>query len=377
MAVSVEVPNFGEDMAGGLVAEWYRADGALVGLGEIVCRIEGSFVAFEVEAEGEGTLRHQKPAGSIERAGAVLGVILAAGEAMPSASPVLPRRGEPGVVAVVPPHAEAVEEPEIEDEFEQALAEAVVVPFPRRFTPNGPGTWEAKPGDATEVEPAAWDGSVQERIEALAEPGGSIPGLPLWDPDEAAAESAPVPQERFERIAAAAAADAQVLQAAISIETTEASRLAAVCAREWRAVDPPSPEDVLFRAIAFALRDASGADTPGAFVIAEQAADVSGAVAHPAGRPFREAVVARHAGGDAGFESASWLLVSLARLGVLSCTPRLEHGRRVAFAVGAPDASGRATFTMAFDSLAWSEGSAARLLARIRELYEAPYAMLV
>ena len=75
MAVSVEVPNLGEATAGGLVAEWYRADGALVGAGEMVCRVENSFIAFEVEAECEGTLHHQKPAGSIEGPGGVLGLI--------------------------------------------------------------------------------------------------------------------------------------------------------------------------------------------------------------------------------------------------------------------------------------------------------------
>ncbi|MGB4863705.1 MAG: lipoyl domain-containing protein, partial [Tepidiformaceae bacterium] len=80
MGVVVEVPDFGEGMGAGLVAEWYHGDGADAAPGEPVCRVECAFVAFEIEATGHGLLRHQKPAGSLEPAGAVLGVILAHGE---------------------------------------------------------------------------------------------------------------------------------------------------------------------------------------------------------------------------------------------------------------------------------------------------------
>ncbi len=83
MGVVVEVPDFGEGMGAGLVAEWYHADGADVSAGQPVCRVECAFVAFEIEATGHGLLRHQKPAGSMEPAGAVLGVILVAGEVFP------------------------------------------------------------------------------------------------------------------------------------------------------------------------------------------------------------------------------------------------------------------------------------------------------
>ena len=79
MAVSVEVPDLGADMAGGVVAEWYLPDGTAVDSGDVVCRVECDFVAVEVEAERPGVLRHQKPAGSIERPGAVLGLILSPG----------------------------------------------------------------------------------------------------------------------------------------------------------------------------------------------------------------------------------------------------------------------------------------------------------
>ena len=406
MAVSVQVPNLGEAMAGGVVAEWYRADGALVGLGELVCRVESSFVAVELEAEGEGTLRHQKPAGSIERPGAVLGVILSAGEAMPSVGTAPAPPAEAGededhgefadsgfedeterlAVALVEDDSQrfaqavAEDEPELAapgDEFEEALREAVVVPFPRRFTGQAPRPWEEAPGDAIEFATALWDEPAPEQTAELPEPGGSIPGLPLWETEEAPQGRPVLAAARFERIATEVAADAQVLWASISVATAEAMRLRAACAKEWSGGPSPLVEDVLFRAVAFALRDGGHIDSAAAIVVAEADADVASGIASPAGRPLREAVAARSSGTDSPVEQAAWVLVSLAALGVASCTPRLEHGRRLSFAVGAPDASGHATLTMAFDSLAWSEGSAARLLARIRELFEAPYAMLV
>lgn len=273
---------------------------------------------------------------------------LEAGRASPEALVEVEPADDPGA------EPEAVEPPE---EFEAALREAVVVPFPRRF-----------------AEPLA-NGQAEE----LPEPGGSIPGLPLWEPDDAGAGNAPASStvERFGRIASAAAADAQVLHATILVEVGEAARLAVVCEREWRRSPAPLIEDVMFRAIAFALHESSGADGIGGMLVAESDSDVSMALASPAALPFREAVVRRESGGDAAFESASWILVSVARQGVFSCTPRLEHGRELAFAMGAADASGHAALTVAFDSLAWSEGSAARLLARIRELFESPYAMLI
>ena len=69
MAVSVELPDLGRDMAGGLVAEWYLPDGAAVGAGEPVCRVECAFVAYEVEAAESGLLRIRRPAGTSIRSG--------------------------------------------------------------------------------------------------------------------------------------------------------------------------------------------------------------------------------------------------------------------------------------------------------------------
>jgi len=373
-------------MAGGLVAEWYRPDGTFVDVGEPVCRVESSFVAYEVEAAGPGVLRHRKPAGSIERPGAVVGLILAPGETIPAAD--TPREPDAGVEAEdatfeVPCQpgesldSEADHGPD--PEFEEALAEAVVVPFPRRFVASA-NEWGEAPGDAVGFETSLFRGAGDERAEALDVPGGSIPGLPMWEPEDTAAGSAAYLEpatDRFARIAAEATAAAQVLTMAVSLDTADAENLRRVCAREWPDGPAPLLEDVLFRAIALALCEAGVESPAGAMFLTGCDSDLSSAVSLPAGRPFREAVAARESGGDASFEAANWLLVSHAAQGLLSATPRLDHGRPFAFAVGGADPGGRMTLTMSYDSLGWGEGAAARLLARIRVLFEAPYAVLL
>ena len=128
MAVSVELPDLGRDMAGGLVAEWYLPDGAAVGAGEPVCRVECAFVAYEVEAAESGLLRIRRPAGSIERVGEVLGVILEPGEALPHEEPSsrhVPVAEAPLVPEVPEPEPEAAllepGVPELEPELELEL----------------------------------------------------------------------------------------------------------------------------------------------------------------------------------------------------------------------------------------------------------------
>lgn len=400
MAVSVEVPDLGPAMAGGVVAEWYLPDGAPVSPGDIVCRVECDFVAVDVEAERPGLLRHQKPAGSIERPGAVLGLILEPGEAIPSEpahrpveasefgedEPLLDDEAAAFLAPDAPVDAPAFEEspfefepqPEAKEEFEEALAEAVVVPFPRRFTP-APGlpAWGEAPGDSVEFRSSLFE-PVDEVAETLPEPGGSIPGLMLWEPEEkrgAAPEPIGTAKERFSRIAAEASASAQVLTMTVAVDVAEARNLARVSRRKWGGL--ASVEDVAVRAIALALGDRLGEGCTAGIVLAELESDVSCAVREPGKKPFKDAVTARCDGGDAPFEDADWVFVSLAALGVGAATARLDGGRAVSFAMGTADGSGSANVTIAYDSGRWSEGSAARMLARFRDFFEAPYGMLI
>lgn len=402
MAVSVELPNLGREMSGGLVAEWYLPDGTPVAQGEAVCRVECSFIAYEVEAEQAGLLRIRRPAGSIERPGVVLGVILEPGEAMPpdqpaprngpiaeeiDEAPVAPAEPEPTVERPEEPRfdeEDGVEEDESEEDGEaetEPAQQPVVVPFPRRFAQMAAPAWDVAPGDAVEFTTSLFGSQPDEVTEGLPEAGGTIPGLPLWEPEDARAGAAAYPasaEERFQRIADEAEASAQVLTIAVEIDMSEAAKMTAVCEREWRKHGVvPRIEDAAFRAIATALEGTVEAGGAGGMLIAEAATDISCAVSDPAARTLREAAVVRNTGGDAPFEQANWVLASLASLGVSAATPRLDGGRSAAFALGATRRDGLASLTMAYDSGKWSEGSAGRLLARVRDLLEAPYGMLV
>jgi hypothetical protein len=425
VAVSVAVPDLGEDMVGGLVAEWYRPDGAAVQPGDPVCRIECAFVAFEVEAEKAGLLRHRRPAGSIERPGVILGHILATGEPVPGDAPSAPANQEPvepateglrGTLPELEPEADSEPEftfdfnfePEPEppqlviveppapppgderdgqveaeplEEFEQALIEAVVVPFPRRFAMQPGVPLDEVPGDSVTFETSLFEAPDGQVADSLPVPGGSIPGLALWDPEDqspGSPASAPKKTESLARIALDPGASVQVLSMSIFLDCKEAERMRVVLAREWRSAGiTPLLEDIVFRSVAMALREASGVDSTGALVIVGVDSDSSSDIAEPAGKALRESVRSREAGGDIEMETASWQLVSLAEQGIVAATPQLEPGWHVAFAIGAPDSERRATLTAAYDSSHWSVGSMARLLARAREIFEAPYAMLV
>lgn len=381
MAVTIAVPDFGPDLAGSTVAEWYVPHGAMVDTGELVCRVESEFLAIELEADAPGVLHHRAAAGLIDHPDGILAFVLAPGEPAPDATAVLPD-ALPNDGQSEPAHEAAMAVPETgqgqqpHPEFEEALVEAVVVPFPKKFSGTTARSWESVPGDAVEFDSSLFGEGEHDRAVSLEEPGGSIPGLPLWEPEEAMSETTDT-EVRFNRIREEAAAGAQVLTMTMVVDLTEAERMRGAFDREW-GPDGPSPmlEDVVFRAIAWALEETPFGGGTGAMLVATPDSDLAFAVREPASRSFRDGVTARAAVGDEAFESADWLFVSLAALGVSSATPRLEPGRHMSFSLGAKDPSNRASLKIAYDSSRWSEGSAARLLARVRDILDLPYAML-
>ena len=407
MPAVVAVPQLGRDMAGVVVAEWYRPDGAKVDVGELVCRIECDFVAVEVEAEAPGVLRHRRPAGSIERPGTVLAVLLAPGESMPTDETFA--NTEPAAAAPVtePDPATSANEPKLEAEPEpsespppMAPGEPIVVPFRRRATDrqDHPASWGGVPGDSTEFDSSLFEDP--SPAEPLPEPGASIPGLPLWDEDEnrprggsfaeADAEfeaaygtsygfdddaDAFDSSDRFARIAAEAAISAQVLTVQVRADATHIQRAREVFAREWRGFGAtPLIEDMVLMAAAKAIDERRLDASPAGLVIGDHESETSVAIADPLGQGIRELAATRQAGGDQNFERAAWVLVSLAPLGIESVQPRLPAGVPLALGVGAP-AGGRVTLTMSFDSSVLGETDAGRILARIRSLVEEPYGL--
>ncbi len=163
----------------------------------------------------------------------------------------------------------------------------------------------------------------------------------------------------------------------IDMDASEARRMLAVCEREWRKAGvTPVLEDLVVRAISLALRDHSLAGSIGALLVAGDASDDLTGMADPAAKTFREAVSVRQAGGDADFACASWQVLSLLAQGIGSAMPRLAGGQQVGFALCLGRESS-INLVAAYDCSAWSGTDCARLLARVREIFEAPYAMLV
>lgn len=384
MAVSISVPNLGPEMAGGIVAEWYRPDGATVDHGELICRLECEFVAVEIEAEAPGLLHHRRPAGSIERPGVVIGLVLAPGEALPDESaqadipqPFTAGEDEPQSAASTSSFDDGpVEEPSPPPPL--APGEPVVVPFRRRLSDDAPHPWSAVPGDAAEFET-----SLFENAEPLADAGAAIPGLPLWEPDDdppyadAFPPAAISPEARFSAIAAEAAAEGQVLTMEVRVGASEATRAVRVLAREWRELTPaPMVEDLVLRAFAKALAEAGLEPSPAGLTVIAPGSDHAVAVADAGARGFREAVHARATGGDEPTERAKWTLMSFRECGIRAAEPALAWGHTLAAALGAIDESSTMSVTMAYDSSRIGPGEAARLLARVRMLVEEPYGLL-
>ncbi len=83
MATEILLVKAGMTMTEGTVAEWYVADGATVEAGQLLYRMETEKIELDVEAEAAGIVRQGAPAGTKTTPGALIGYILAPGEALP------------------------------------------------------------------------------------------------------------------------------------------------------------------------------------------------------------------------------------------------------------------------------------------------------
>jgi len=110
VATEILLVKAGMTMTEGAVAEWYVPDGATVAAGQLLYRMETEKIELEVEAEAAGVVRHAVAAGTKTAPGALIGYILAPGEAPPASlsSPAAPGAASSNGASPAPAAAAAV-----------------------------------------------------------------------------------------------------------------------------------------------------------------------------------------------------------------------------------------------------------------------------
>lgn len=450
MAVEIVIPGLGLGWNSGRVSHWYQPDGAPVSRGDLVFSLESDHVAFDVEAEADGVLRHWPEAEADVAPGQVVALILEPGERMPeqlgqddeafSSEPeeerfetTLEHEDAPVTVAEDETEDDAFDFssalPGYADEREEEPNEHIL-PLRRSTLPPPPpidedSVWAPIPGDETAVggawnqapdewaaeEPENWSNEPgepplkdhREDPRAYFDVAPLAPGVTSMEAEAAAveAEVAPLSSEQSDEAAGFEPAWDQVdhwvsggekapppplatpLTLRVRIDLREARKMQTQLAREWGEL-APSDEDVLLRALAHALREAGHGETV-ALIVPERDGERSSVVAATA--RFRDAVEALHAGWDAVEADHDCSLASFARFSLDEATPVLPHGHAFALTAGAArdwtvvdgdrvEAVPMTTLSLAYDPARATAGEAGWLLGRIRELVEAPYALL-
>jgi pyruvate dehydrogenase E2 component (dihydrolipoamide acetyltransferase) len=194
-----------------------------------------------------------------------------------------------------------------------------------------------------------------------------------------------------------AASPSTILNLRTPVHMDEALKMREQLAREWsNSGVRPTNEDVVLRAVARAVVETGASrrhdDHVGLRVLngTDHSVGVY-AFGGGASRPFREAVSELAALVEAcgpGIAHAQCTVTSLAAFGIDDSVPELGRGQALAFSMGAvrplPVVEGERlgqtqvlTLTLAYDARVVPEAAAARVLARVRDLVEAPYALLV
>ena len=275
--------------------------------------------------------------------------------------------------------------------------------------PGGDSSWEPVPGDGLRVAEGWMAGAdLESGFDASAQPGEPPVKHPDEDPrdyfdiaplapgvtraedlqpsNEVAPATEPIADKAAEEFEASPATVPGVQYLRTRVDLREVRKMCAQLAREWQPVEPRD-EDVLVRAAGKALGE-FGLPESVALVVPERDGRRSSVLSAAASTPFRAAVEALAAGwsapaeGEHGFE-----LVSFAEWGIDEGSPELTAGRPLSLSVGAVRElavvegnelvpAPMAVLTLAYDPSAITPGQAAWFLARVRDLLEAPYALL-
>jgi pyruvate dehydrogenase E2 component (dihydrolipoamide acetyltransferase) len=115
MATRVIMPKLGMAMTEGMVVKWLKDDGAPVTAGEPIVVVMSKKITYEVQAPGDGILRHVAQPKETYPIGQVIGFVTAPGEALPppelGPAPVVEAAGAAGPPAPVEARAGAAAEP--------------------------------------------------------------------------------------------------------------------------------------------------------------------------------------------------------------------------------------------------------------------------
>jgi pyruvate/2-oxoglutarate dehydrogenase complex dihydrolipoamide acyltransferase (E2) component len=179
----------------------------------------------------------------------------------------------------------------------------------------------------------------------------------------------------------------------VAVDVSEATKMREQLTREWWGSNiRPTDQDVVLRAVARALHESAAfrrrTDVVGLRPLAGSTRTVH-LLADAATRPFRDAVASLAALRETPGADMPCLctLTDFGDLALDDAVAALPGGQPLAFAMGVvrdvPRFEGdrvrrvsELMLTLSYDSDAMPEGAAARLLSRVRELVEAPYALL-
>ncbi len=175
MAIEVTLPKLGLTMEEGTLEEWLVNDGDVITVGTPLLRLATDKIDVDVEAEAEGIIARAVPNGTTLPPGAVLGWLLAPGEAAPAGA-------APVAAAAAPAEASAPAAP-------AAAAAPVTHDGGRQFvSPNARRVADQLGVDVTQVAGTGPNGRVvSEDVEAAAAAGSAKITSPLARRDAAQA----------------------------------------------------------------------------------------------------------------------------------------------------------------------------------------------
>lgn len=438
MAAPLLAPAIGGERKPGVVVQWYRDDGTEVAAGEPVLCFESEYVTVDVEAEEPGRLHRCFPPGTQAMPGNVVALILAPGEPVPEhvedpmAEPPALREGveadapasEPREPIMLPLRRGALKPPPsppaggawdrafgtsghdyrgfwpLRDEIPQGEEQGGDGP-PLAVAPEEHRAEGEELTYAQYLAEAEDDGAqvsapvIPDEPEAGNDAGDVVvPWRPGYGPGHHAHEEVErdVPVTVPEVWEEPAAVYAVVAPAALrgTVRLTELRKLSDQLGREWRDSAPaPRNEDLVLRAAARAILEsevlAEIGDSAG-LVVPGRNEDILKVLPGAARGSLRERVAMLATAGEAGAETpCSFTVTTFATYGVDDAIPVIPEGHVLAFAMGATRPGSTMedgipapvmTLTLAYLPDRITQGEAATLFARVRELVEAPYALL-